>query len=286
MQIDLSEVRKALGHDVCGILRMPFLKTRILEIDFDRGRLSFLKSVPDSASRAFPLLLDRYERPMLSIDISEDDSIPFLVDTGLIGVGGAVKVRSGRFDLLNERGMIELLDGDAGSVTVEGYIQSRRGWLDAFVLGDTTHRRVGILEGNESALGLCFLSRYVLTFDFPNRQLYLKPGKRFAQPDRLNLSGLAICRSGPDGVEIPVVNPNSPGSAAGLKAGDRILEYDGKSVSSTSLFKLRTLLATEGLRIRLEVENSAGRREVTLELPSPKGTIKGTGKAPVKARGD
>jgi hypothetical protein len=269
VQIDLSELRKALGHNVCGILGMPYLKSRIMQVDFDRGKLSFLKSVPDSAGTACRLFLDRRERPMLSIDISEDDSIPFVIDTGLVGVGAALKLRSGRFDTVYQQGVIELLDGDTRALSVEGYRQSRRGWLRTLALGDATHRGIGVIEGNASALGLCFLSRYIATFDFPKQQLYLKPGKRVAEPDRLNLSGLGICRSGLDGVEIAFVNPNSPGSAAELKAGDRILKYDGKNVSSISLFKLRTLLATEGLRIKLEVEDSGGSREVTLKLTRP-----------------
>lgn len=270
IQIDLSGIRKACGYDICGVLGMSCLWTHILEIDFDRGRLSFLKSVPDSAGSAFRLFRDRLERPMLSIDVSEDDSIPFMVDTGFCGVGITAKLRKGRFELLYEQGLIELLDGDVHSVKFEGYSHVRRGCLSTLALGDTTHRRIGVCEGNQSALGLCFLSRYVVTFDFPNQQLYLKPGKRISEPDRLNMSGVGVWRSVAEGVEIALVDPNSPGSAAGLKAGDQILKFDGKDASSISLFKLRTLLATESLRIKLEVENSAGRREVTLELMRPK----------------
>jgi C-terminal processing protease CtpA/Prc len=104
---------------------------------------------------------------------------------------------------------------------------------------------------------------------------------RVAEPDRVDASGLHIWRDGADGVEIASVDPNSPASAAGLKAGDRILRYDGKGASSISLFKLRTLFATEGLKLRLEVENTAGRREITLELTrskNDKDPMKKTGK--------
>jgi hypothetical protein len=273
VQLDLSDFRKALGHDIFGILGMPFLRSHILEIDFDRGELSFLKSAPNSAGREFRLFRDRTERAMLSIDITEDDSIAFVIDTGLVGVGAAVNLRNARFDQLYEQGLIELHSSKSKGVTIEGHHQSRRGWLHTLALGDITHRRVGVSEGRESALGLCFLARYIVTFDFPNQRLYLRPGRRVAEPDRLNLSGLGTWRIRTSEVEIASVDPNSPGRAAGLKPGDRILKYDGKSVSTISLFKLRTILATEGTLIKLEVENSAGRREVTLELTAPRNAV-------------
>jgi membrane-associated protease RseP (regulator of RpoE activity) len=165
--------------------------------------------------------------------------------------------------------LIELLDADARSLKVEGFTQRRRAWLGALALGDTIHKRIGVHDGNESALGLCFLSRYAATFDFPNQRLYLRPARWIAEPDRFDLNGLHIWRRDPDGVEIATVDPMSPGSAAGLKAGDRILKCDGERVSSTRLFQLRMILATGGFRT-LEVDGPAGQRNVMLDLARPK----------------
>jgi C-terminal processing protease CtpA/Prc len=111
------------------------------------------------------------------------------------------------------------------------------------------------------------LSRYLVTLDFPNNRIYLKPGKRIFGPDPLDLSGLSICRDGSN-VVVWNVDTASPAFVAGLKKGDQILTVNGKSTSEIDLLQLRKLLAVEGTDVHITVAGRNYPRDVVLTLPT------------------
>ena len=45
--LDLSGIRAACGYDIQGIIGMPFLQNYVIRIDFDAGKLWFLKTSPE-----------------------------------------------------------------------------------------------------------------------------------------------------------------------------------------------------------------------------------------------
>jgi hypothetical protein len=262
---DLSRFREATGYDIRGILGMNFLKSRVVQIDFDAGRLSILKMATSSAGTGFRLFYDKLDRPMLNLDITDGETIAIMVDTGM---NAGLVLRSFRFDDLVESGRLEPIGPPALSATFEGNVNSREGRLDKFRLGDFTHERIMAGEGPQNRIGLGLLSRYVVTFDFPNDRLYLKPGKRFAKPDQFGWCGMPSGRI--DGItRIKEVREGSAADKAGLKAGDEILRVDGKDAASLSMFEMGAILETGGRRVRLDVEGPDGRREVDIRVSGP-----------------
>lgn len=264
--IDLSRFREASGYDIRGVLGMSFLKSRVVHIDFDAGKLSILKSAPSAAGTDFPLLYNNLDLPQLDVDIPDGQTIAFMVDTGMAGRG--LMLRSFRFDDLVENGRLEVIGPPALQATFEGNVMRREGRINKFSLGNCTHERIMVGEGPQNRIGLRLLSRYVVTFNFPNDRMYLKRGKRFAEPDQFGWCGMPFGRI--DGkTRIKEVRKDSAADAAGLKAGDEILRVDGKDASSMSLFEMHNILKTGGRRVRLEVDGPAGRREVVIRVSGP-----------------
>jgi len=71
---------------------------------------------------------------------------------------------------------------------VNGEITSRTGILDELDLGAYQFGNVYVSEGEVTAMGLGFLSRFDIEFDFPKSQAGFKPGKRIESPFRFPCS--------------------------------------------------------------------------------------------------
>jgi len=99
-------------------------------------------------------------------------------------------------------------------------------------------------EGSDGNIGSGLLKRFVVTFDYPNRRLYLQ---RLARPDadtgRFDRTGIWI-NAGRSGFEIMDLVDNGPAAAAGLKKGDVVLAIGGQDVASLSLSDARSMLKT------------------------------------------
>ena len=262
---DFSRIRAVYGHDIRGGLGMNLLKRHVIQVDFDARRLSLLKAVSEADGREFRLIYNKRDQPMLDIELDEGETTAFVVSSA--SSRGCISLNRFRTDNLIEKGRFESRAPPSWFWTGETDKLNRRGRLDRFSLGEFQHEQVTVREASENTIGLSLLSRYVVTFDFPHSRLYLKKGKRFAEPHRCDLSGLELIKV--DGeTRIEDVRPQTPADAVGLQAKDQILNVDGKNASSLSLFELRSLLMQEGARVKLVVTGSPGRRQVEMQLPA------------------
>ncbi|HEX5470388.1 MAG TPA: aspartyl protease family protein, partial [Lacipirellulaceae bacterium] len=80
--LDQEHRRLGSGHDVRGIIGTNFLRRHVVRIDFDRGKLSFLKAVGKEPGRPVPILFDEGKREVQARLPGMGDSM-FLIDTGL-----------------------------------------------------------------------------------------------------------------------------------------------------------------------------------------------------------
>src|SRR5262249_49161708 len=119
--IDLEGIRQVSGWDVYGLLGMDFLRKHVVQFDFDRGKVSFLKSAP--TSERFPLGITFGEGGVPSIDvrIAFLGSRKFVVDTGKFGVASG-DLSSGDFRRLASIGSLKPL-GEWPAIDLVGYRQ-------------------------------------------------------------------------------------------------------------------------------------------------------------------
>jgi len=193
---DLWHLRFASHNSpICGILGADFLRSHVITIDLDTGKLSFLKSAPDSPGDEFSLSRDRYDRPLLKIDLAENESGWFLLDTGCV-VGGAGAIEAETFTSLVDQNQLTMIADGVPCFKFFGMERCRMAFLKRFHVGGFEHANLRFLDDHHvNLLGLGYLSRYIATIDFPRDRLYLKKSLRFAkdpgrtepqQPDKVS----------------------------------------------------------------------------------------------------
>lgn len=179
--MDLGKLCEASGEDIYGFLGMDFLKSRIFRIDFDSGEITFLRSVGPKPGKRVPVTLQHHV-PYVLVEIpgllAQER---FQVDTGFGGYGSG-DLRSEVFDALAKRGKLTYA-GEGCTEWVSGSRGGRLGRVESISLENYRHEKLLFGESRTSFLGLKYWSRYVVTFDFSNRAIYLKRGHQFDRPD-------------------------------------------------------------------------------------------------------
>lgn len=262
--MNLSAFRDRTGHDVYGLLGMTFLKRHVLHVDFDAGKLFILRSGPPSEDGAIEL---KYSRgvPTLETEVSPGVTLPFEIDTG--ACGSTVHLTRSTYDNFFGQGRLRVQAGLGRALGLLGEEERRGATLDRLQVAGIEHRGMAVESGSgrTNSLGLAYLSRFALTFDFPNDLVYMREGRRFFDRDVFDLSGAEICRRGGE-MKISRVYNGSPAADAALRPGDRILQVDGASATELSVFELRRIFSEPGARVRLVVQNDDEPREAELVL--------------------
>jgi hypothetical protein len=124
----------------------------------------------------------------------------------------------------------------------------------------------GVNLPSDGNLGSEFFRRFLLTIDYPNRRLFLKPNDSFAAPPSpYDGSGLWVCGS-PGKFTIARVVPDSPAAIAGLESGDALVSVDGIAASDLTIFQIRERLYRASGRCTFRVRRGASELSVTLDL--------------------
>ena len=112
-------------------------------------------------------------------------------------------------------------------------------------------------------VGFGVLRQFAITYDLPNDALYFERYLNFGTPDIADRGGLWLER-GAEGYEVVDVVAAGPAAQAGLKAGDVIVEINGRAWTEIALPALRDALrGPAGSRVRMK---TGGGTEATLVL--------------------
>jgi hypothetical protein len=164
---DLSRLSLLSGHPIKGILGMDCLRHYCIQLDFQAGKVRFLDgghldTVP--LGQVFPLTF-HWGCPFIqAMNIAGRAVTNLQVDVGY-AKDAALALQTFR-EKVAER-----------TLRVQGEIvhgrKFERAWMADCVWNGGSYDN--LIVGNESdLLGLRFLARHLVTFDFPNRTLYLK----------------------------------------------------------------------------------------------------------------
>jgi hypothetical protein len=214
---------------------MDALQGFIIQIDCDQARLRFLSSASDADGTA--------------VKLHRIAGAPFIV--AHFGNAGQqlVHLTAGSggpsAGMLENRTFSRLLAERELEIASAGYIsnssnpkETRDGRISTIRIGDHTIKDAIIARGRSSALSLGFFSRFVVTLDFPNDVMYLRPGKQFARVDVPDRSGLHVLRIDQETV-VHSVDRGSPSEVCGLRAEDRILAIDAIPISQLTMYEVR-----------------------------------------------
>jgi len=118
--------------------------------------------------------------------------------------------------------------------------------IERFSVGSFEYKNNFFQKSNESILGLSFLSRHLVTFDFPNHKMYLKKRTGFDRPSdvKVELKGLdfAIQRRGGN-IFVSSIDSKDLAYKKGIRQNDLFLKVDDQDVSSYGLVDLVEFLS-------------------------------------------
>ena len=163
--IDFKQLSSQTCRPVMGILGMDCLKHYCIQLDFEAGKMRFLD--PDhmdaaKLGKAFPLTFSGNRPCIHSGSLIGGEGTNLLVDSGYRNDGA---LESGLFqrEILEQRLRAEgdVVNGRAGRV-----------WFSKCVWNGETFTNLLIGAGG-NVIGLRFLARHLVTFDFPKRTMYL-----------------------------------------------------------------------------------------------------------------
>jgi hypothetical protein len=175
------------------VLGMDCLRHYCIQIDFDEHKMRFLDSNTlkrKELGLAFPLSFTTQLKgvPLVDIKWPTNRNVRLMVDTGMETTIDFCLPPAAIQPAFQSHAAVDTFTamGSPGGGWVEIY------QLSAVVLGSETYRNVRVVQGEiaggviDGFLALPFLARHKVTFDFPNRTMYLR--QRRAETGRESFS--------------------------------------------------------------------------------------------------
>jgi hypothetical protein len=122
---------------------------------------------------------------------------------------------------------------------------------------------------DDGLVGNMLLQRFTVIFDQPGRRLFLEPNGSFHDPFTANMTGIGLnaLSSPADGFDITSVDNGTVAAAAGVRAGDKILEINGVRCSALTFESLHQMLTAEGALFTLSIERGGRKTEISFQSP-------------------
>jgi hypothetical protein len=259
-----------------GVLGYDFISRFVMTVDFDQLRL--VLDAPDGfeyqgRGQAIPLemagnipvveaVLDDSLRGRFRLDVGSGSTTdlhrPFVMRHHLMErPGGRLTVMGGGFGGTFSSDLVRLHTMAIGPFS----------WDQPLV--SLSHATAGGLASEDYAgnIGNQVLERFVVTFDYERRRVYLEPGRRFDKKDSFSRVGVQLARVR-DVVRVIQVLPRSPGDEAGLQRGDEVRRIDGKPIERWTLDAINAVFedGRPGDRHSLEIVRGLKKRKLTLTL--------------------
>jgi PDZ domain len=117
-------------------------------------------------------------------------------------------------------------------------------------------------------IGGDFLRRFSVVFDLPHQRVFLDPNLQVNHTAQEDMSGLSILAKGASlkTFEIVQVRPGTPGSDAGLKAGDVIAGVDEEAAADLTLSAIRELFRQVGHEYKLLIDRHGQSLPITIKM--------------------
>jgi hypothetical protein len=241
---DYTTLNEKLDLGCEGEIGMDVLRWYVVQIDFDEGKLRLLSAVPAGAGESLRITPMGAEggAPLISVTFPGVPAEKFIVHTSR--AANSLEICNELFSRLEEKDRLTVLDQDKG-VTRSATVAYQAGRLRAVQIGKARHEDLFVNTAEQNAVGLAYLARYVVTFDFPRNKLYWKHGRHFDDRDsRLNLFEVALERD-KEAVTLRKVNPYGPARRLGLQPGDILETLNGRDVRRFSNWHIRRVLGRE-----------------------------------------
>jgi PDZ domain len=246
--IDLVPFEEKVGRNVDGLVGSEFIHKYVIELDPGLREFRLYDPAtykPGAGASVFPLEIDKYGYGGIQAVLQFDEKRVrglFLIDTGANGAADVFH------PFAQANGLpTHLVEFREAGPAVGGNVNYRLERATDFVIGDFhLHGPVIAFADAENEwpahqyaglIGTDILRRFIVTFDFPHRQLYLLPLSTLSDPFAFDGGGMRLLAKGSkfETLVVSRVVKGSPAEQAGVKAGDVLVSVDGKDAGALSL---------------------------------------------------
>jgi aspartyl protease/PDZ domain-containing protein len=251
--IPLDALEPLFGRRIDGVLGYDFLSRFVVELDY-LGRTITVRDPARFRYRgkgtAVPITLEG-SIPNVRATVAQAGRPPlparFVIDTGCTCEVSFNSPFTAANRLLEA--VPKVIHPPAGMARgAGGELREVYGRIEALILASAVVKRpvaqfsqdtAGAMADPESAglLGGKLWRRFLVTFDYQHKTMWLEPNARFAADDEAIGTGVGWATSGDRLQEITVmaVMDGSPGAEAGVRAGDRLVSLDGTPAAKLTL---------------------------------------------------
>lgn len=265
---DYLELNKNLGEEIYGILGYDLFNRFVVNVDYDDKVVRFYRPEhykPRKSAQEIPLEVTN-TKPFVRMTVSQKertDSVKLMVDTGAShallldvrnmndigfpeklltsrlgqGLGGEIPGFLGRMSECNLAGyeFEEVLS----SIPIDG----------AYIKAIKRGSRHGTIGGD-------LLTRFNVTFDYPNQKMYLQRGDRFRDEFDFDMSGITLGATGKqlDSLIVRRIQDETPAADAGILPGDYVLKVNGLNLRNATMGEITDLLRKkDGHKVRIVI---------------------------------
>lgn len=260
-------LRRVEGLDnIAGVLGLEWFVRMPVKLDYARSRLTLYdpeKFKYTGSGVRVPVAV-RGRLPQVRGSIEGIDGL-FEIDTGSRGSLTLTPAFAAKNDLAKRLNAKSVAITGAG---VGGPLKATLARGKSFKLGgvEVAPPVIAIPQGATDAsakaevagnVGFGVLRQFAVTYDLPNDALYFERYINFGTPDIADRGGVWLERV-EEGYKVVDVVADGPGAAAGLKAGDVIVEINGYPAAQTPLPAARDALrSSPGSRVRMKTSSGS-----------------------------
>lgn len=279
---DYLQLKNYLGVEVHGILGYELFSRFIVKINYDKTTITLYDPEyyrPKKKLKVVPIALED-SKPFLigEVTLLNDKSLSakLMMDTG---ASHSILLHTGTHESIEipEEKIFTTLGRGLGG-NIEGYIGRIKNvkiidYQFQQVIGSfpASEMLVELFKPNnrQGTIGGGLLSKFVVTIDYFNENIYLKKGKGFKKGFEYNMSGIEVKAIGTD-LDTYVINEltaESPAERAGLMPGDIILNINGHNSANVKLNDINAFFRSKaGRKINLIVLREGERIKKSFRL--------------------
>lgn len=224
-----------IGIPVNGILGYSFFKNNIIEIDYQKKKVTIYKDrkilnksrIKSFTSLPISVVNDRaYLNVRAKLDDKELD-LKLLVDTGLgdglwLFENDEIKSNSNYFEDVLGEGIGGTVFGKKSRLDEIEFSKFRFKSPLVSYPDTASYKQLRLIKNRNGSLGGAMLKRFSMIMDYKGEQLFLKKSIFYDDPFNYNMSGIEVQHGGIEWVKEELVRDSKPGNA--LNVNDLIFE--------------------------------------------------------------
>lgn len=266
INLDFDHLSDSVGVPIGGIIGMDFLRRHIVEIDFDNRELKLRRQLPNAnrLGARLSLAFEGASIPSLPCKIG-GNPCSFRIDTGSdITAQLTQRIAMPLYTTKKMRA--------AGLGALLGPGRPQLAYLlrcDEFSIGEFAHSGLVFSmkhnehQGDSCLLGMNYLRRFNIVFDFPNQHAYLTKSSAYDKKDYSDIDGMELVDSDDGRVLVHRLVQDGRADRLGIRSGDELVMVDGERLRHSGQAYLR--IGRRGKQVKVQFRRAgAGLYSVTL----------------------